>query len=33
MDISNRILSEITVYMKYARFISENNPEKHGKNW
>jgi ribonucleoside-triphosphate reductase len=25
MDISNRILSEITVYMKYARFIPENN--------
>jgi ribonucleoside-triphosphate reductase len=25
MDISNRILSEITVYMKYARFISEKN--------
>jgi ribonucleoside-triphosphate reductase len=25
MDISNRILSEITVYMKYARFIPEKN--------
>jgi ribonucleoside-triphosphate reductase len=25
MDISNRILSEITVYMKYARYIPENN--------
>jgi ribonucleoside-triphosphate reductase len=25
MDISNRILSEITVYMKYARFLPEKN--------
>ena len=25
MDISNRILSEITVYMKYARLIPEKN--------
>ena len=25
MDISNRILSDITVYMKYARFIPEKN--------
>ena len=25
MDISNRILSEITVYMKYARYIPEKN--------
>ena len=25
MDISNRILSDITVYMKYAKYIPELN--------
>ena len=25
MDVSNRILSDITVYMKYAKYIPELN--------
>ena len=30
MDISNQILSEITVHMKYARYLEE---EQRRENW
>ena len=31
MELSNKILSEITVHMKYARRV--NTVVRHGKNW
>ena len=30
MELSNKILSDITVYMKYAKFVPELNVEKPG---
>ena len=32
MEISNKILSDITVYMKYAKYLPEKTEERLGRN-